>query len=169
MLEHRIGMASISSSVRRKVKNRINLLAYFLGMDIFTEGYRIFNGRFIAFISMCTAFLICTFYCFIVYAGDLEKKIFYFVTLGLFFKAVTQVACFVGGRQKLYKILAFYEEFYARALELDLEPTLYRFSDYLKKFTTLIQILYLGAVLAAMSNPFIMKVLTGSFVLPFGF
>lgn len=47
---------------------------------------------------------------------------------------------------------------------LGLEPTMYRFSDYLEKLMILIKILYTGTAFAAVSIPFTMKILTGNFV-----
>lgn len=138
-------------------------------MDLFTEEYRILNLRSTSLATMFISYLICTAYSLQIYAGDLGKTIFSLVTIGLFFKGVTQIGVSIGGRHKVYKILAFYEEFYTRALELELESTLYRFSDYMEKFLMLIQILYAGAVSAALLNPFMMKLLTGNLVLVFGF
>lgn len=104
----------MSNKLRKKVKQKINNLPCFQGMDIITEEYHLVDVRFSVFVVLyypvrTVLFLIYTTCSFIVYSDDFEKTIFYFVTLGLFFKGIG-----TNFRQKLYKILEVYDEFYKR-------------------------------------------------------
>lgn len=150
-----------------QVTKRRNDFAYWVGFDIHTEGFRVFNLRLVGTLSTALMFYICTFNA-IMYYGNMEQILFCVVSLVISYKGVTQGVFLVKGRHIAEGIMEIYYDIYARASELQVEPTLHKYCNRLEKLFKFLHTLLAIAAIAADLNPVLVKFLTGDLILPFG-
>lgn len=84
-------------------------------------------------------------------------------------KGLAQAYVLIRNRHDAKSILQIYDEIYAQAGELKVEPTLHKYCDYLEKIFKFMKILLGSAGVAALINPLNVKVLTGELILPYRF
>lgn len=152
----------------RKLNNRGRIL----GVGVFDADYKICNPRLIVLTFFIIGYFMVSAYCFNIYAHQLEKLIFCGVTFGFLVKAVTQIAAFIGQRDKFLRIMQEVEKFYAifnTSNDNKIPKIFKKFHGFMIILSKLLDIAYWTTGLLSLLNPIIVKMFTGDLILPYGF
>lgn len=140
-----------------------------LGVDLFDESYKPLNFiTFIVILDIIT-YAMVTVYCVFEFIEDLEKLVFCLVTFGFGVQGIAKLQTFWIGRKNMLILKDTMFAFHDVAWSTRSSQIFEKYSSYCVKASKFCNYLYAVCAVITLSNPLIIKLLTGTLVLPYGF
>lgn len=162
-------------SEKIKFKNiiqKIDKRAGLLGANIFSVDFKVTNPKLMTLLAYFLGYFFVIAYSFKIYAGHMEKVVFCGVMFGFLIKGFTQVASFIGQRERFLKIVKDIESLhdsFKTSDDHEISKIFNKFFRFMEILSKLLDIIYLLTGVLSLMYPLMVNFVTGDLILPYGF